>query len=119
MKTTHVHSCKKRCVRGGGAWGRRRFLGPELADELSDKSLLFIFWLLDDWGSNIINNFFDSRCCESKSVRLKDKKHSKILFYFSNKNKNIQASTNPQGSILYPKLGFSHEIRLQLGKNTS
>jgi ribosomal protein L6P/L9E len=26
-----------------------------------------------------------------------------------------KASTNPQGSILYLKLGFSHEIRLQRG----
>jgi large subunit ribosomal protein L6 len=25
-----------------------------------------------------------------------------------------KASTNPQGSILYLKLGFSHEIRLQV-----
>ena len=89
MKTTHVHSCKKRCVRGGGAWGRRRSLAPELANELSDKSPLSTFWLLNDWGSNIINNFFDSHSCESKSVRLKDKKHSKIYYFFSNKNKNI------------------------------
>ena len=82
MKTTHVHSCKKRCVKGGGAWGRRRSPTPELADELSDK-LLSTFWLLDDWGSNIRNNFFDSHYCESKSVRLKDKKHSKkILLFF-------------------------------------
>ena len=82
MNTTHVHSCKKRCVREGGAWGSKRSPTAELADELLDKSPLSTFWLLDEWGSNIRNKFFDSNCHESKSIRLKDKKHSKKILFF-------------------------------------